>query len=31
MKKVWKNFHKIMKSGRLNKVCKAAGIVATED
>ena len=26
MKKVWKDFDKMMKSGRLHKVCKAAGV-----
>lgn len=27
MKKLWKKFHKFMKSGRLNKVCnKFAGV-----
>lgn len=26
MNKMFKKFHKIMKSGRMHKVCKAAGI-----
>lgn len=28
LKEQWKGFHKLMKSGRLNKVCKRAGIIS---
>ena len=29
IKKIWKDFHKMMKAGRIQKVCKLAGVNKT--